>query len=105
MSLALSVYQVAAKLPGFERFGLSNQLRRAVVSIPSNIAEGYGRDSTGSYANHLKIARGSLRELETQLLLTRELNLCDGATVNSALEHCDKVARLSHGLIRSIKKS
>src|SRR5687768_17615846 len=67
------VYQVAKKLPDVEQFGLVSQVCRAAVSIPSNIAEGYGRQSTGHYRQHLSIALGSLLELETQFIICRRL--------------------------------
>jgi len=66
-------YKLTNLLPDNEKFGLTSQLRRAAVSIPSNIAEGYGRDYTRNYSQFLKIARGSLMELETQLIICREL--------------------------------
>lgn len=72
MILAESVYEVCRNLPGEDRFGLVQQLQRAVVSIPSNIAEGYGRGG-GDYRRHVRIARGSLMEVETQLELTVRL--------------------------------
>ena len=66
-------YKLTNLLPDNEKFGLTSQLRRAAVSIPSNIAEGYGRDYTRNYSQFLKIARGSLMELETQLIICKEL--------------------------------
>lgn len=66
-------YKLTNLLPDNEKYGLTSQLRRAAVSIPSNIAEGYGRDYTRNYSQFLKIARGSLMELETQLIICREL--------------------------------
>ena len=66
-------YKLTNLLPDNEKFGLTSQLRRAAVSIPSNIAEGYGRDYTRNYSQFLKIARGSLMELENQLIICREL--------------------------------
>lgn len=66
MDLVESIYRITEKLPSKEQFGLISQMRRAAVSIPSNIAEGYGRQSKGSYTQFLSISRGSLLELETQ---------------------------------------
>ena len=82
-----------------------SQLRRAAVSIPSNIAEGYARGSGASYLHFLKIARGSLREIETQILLTVKLDLLSDDQTEASLAHCDKVGGLLHGLIISIEKS
>ena len=74
MELTKHIYQMTEGFPDAERFGLTSQLRRCAVSIPSNIAEGWGRGKNKYFGNHLKIARGSLCELETQLTLAVELN-------------------------------
>ncbi len=73
MNIVESVYRLTHKLPTDERWGLNSQMRRAAVSVPANIAEGYGRQATGEYRHHLSIARGSLLELETHLLVCRRL--------------------------------
>ncbi|MBW7928607.1 MAG: four helix bundle protein [Fimbriimonadaceae bacterium] len=73
IQLAKRSYEYAATLPKEEQFGLAPQIRRASVSIPANIAEGYGRESSGSYSHFLKMARGSLNELETHFILAEEL--------------------------------
>ncbi|TNF29019.1 MAG: four helix bundle protein [Bacteroidetes bacterium] len=74
MSLTKHIYLLTEGFPDTERFGLTSQLRRCAVSIPSNVAEGWGRGQNKYFGNHLKIARGSLCELETQLTLAVELN-------------------------------
>ena len=74
MDLVTEIYKITATFSGEERFGLSFQARRAAVSIPSYIAEGHGRKSTGAYINHLSIAHGSLMELETQVQIALRLN-------------------------------
>jgi len=79
LALAKSVYQATAKFPKEEKFGLVSQMRRAAVSIPSNIAEGQARQGTREYLHFLSHPSGSLAELETQLLLSVELGYCDRA--------------------------
>lgn len=74
-TLALDVYQVTRLFPREEQYGLVGQMRRAVVSIPSNIAEGCGKDSAAEFARYLEVARGSASEIEYQLLLAHELDL------------------------------
>jgi four helix bundle protein len=75
MDLAETCYRLTAGFPREEMFGITAQIRRAAVSIPANIAEGYGRDSKGSYGQFLRVAQGSLKELETHLLLSQRLGL------------------------------
>ncbi len=74
IDIVVLVYQLISDLPKDEIYALSSQIKRSAVSIPSNIAEGYGRHSTQSYIQFIKIARGSLFELETQLLIAEKLN-------------------------------
>ena len=77
MTLAEQCYQLTATFPREETYGLSAQIRRAAVSIPANVAEGYGRNQTGNFLNFLRIAQGSVRELETHLLLASRLKVVD----------------------------
>jgi four helix bundle protein len=103
MDLAESVYNISKNLPANEQFGLTSQIRRAAVSIPSNIAEGYGRQSTGNYRQFLSISRGSLLELETQLLLCVRLNYFNLEETEKLLENIDSLARMLSSLITKIK--
>lgn len=101
MELAKQVYHATARMPDTEKFGLMIQMRRAAVSIPSNIAEGHGRQSLAEYIRFLKIARGSLMELQTQLILAKELNLVQ---VPQALEELHaETDRVLQGLLRSLE--
>jgi four helix bundle protein len=105
MDLAEASYRLTATFPKDERFGLISQIRRACTSIPANIAEGYGRDSKGSYAQFLKVAQGSLKELETHLLLAERLGLVAVDTSVPILASCDSLGRMLRSLIRAIERS
>lgn len=103
VSLAGKVYAATRRLPQDERFGLISQLRRAAVSIPSNIAEGAARRNRAEFLHFLHVARGSLSELETQLLIATDQDFLD---VNErTLDDVAEVGRLLNGLIRSLSSS
>ena len=102
MDLVEGVYDATLKLPASERFGLVSQLRRAAVSIPSALAEGHARASTREFSHYISIARGSLAEVETQLLLTRRLGFLPVEAVETLLAQCDEQSRLQRGLKKSI---
>jgi four helix bundle protein len=104
MDLVTEIYRLTSKLPQAELFGLTSQLRRAAVSIPSNIAEGQGRLSKGEFRVFLGNARGSLSELETQILITRNLDLIDEIEAARLLEMANEVGRTLNGLIASTKR-
>ncbi len=102
MALARLVYQTSTHLPPSERFGLTNQMRRAAVSIPSNIAEGYARQSLPDYLKHLRIARGSLAELMTQTELAAALGMMEiPEALSEALLEEDRILQ---GLIRALQR-
>jgi four helix bundle protein len=84
-------------------FGLRNQVRRAAVSVPSNIAEGRGRTGTNEYLHHLSIAHGSLCEVGTQIVIAQRLRYLDEATTKALKDQIDEVGRLIGGLIRSLR--
>ena len=102
-ALCLRVYRLTKPFPGDERFGLTSQLRRAAVSVPSNIAEGYNRGSTGDYIRYLWIANGSLAEIETQTLLASELGFVSGDELTALFEAVEELQRMLRALIRSLK--
>ena len=105
MDLAEDCYRRTAAFPRDEMFGMTAQIRRAAVSVPANIAEGYGRDSKGAYAQFLRVAQGSLKEMETHLQLVPRLGLAQQAAVAPLLSSCDGVGRMLRSLIRSIERS
>jgi four helix bundle protein len=102
--LAVITYRVTDRFPPAERFGLTSQMRRAAVSVVSNIAEGAGRGTDTQFANFLRIARGSLYELETQGLLAVRLGLCGSGGVTELLDSGRHTGRLLHGLLKAIER-
>jgi four helix bundle protein len=105
MDLALVVDEATETFPQKEIFGLTNQLRRATVSIPSNIAEGQGRETTRDFLRFLGIARGSLQELETQLILASRLRYIDEAGKVALFEVAEETGRLLSGLTKSLARA
>jgi four helix bundle protein len=103
MDLAETCYHLTRKLPREEAYGMSAQIRRAASSIPANIAEGYGREQTGSFIQFLRIAQGSTRELETHLLLARRVKLLDTSEVAVPLEVCERISKMLRSLIWSLE--
>jgi len=97
------IYGITASFPVEERFGLTMQLRRGSISIASNIAEGYGRGSAGDYSRFLKIARGALYELDTQMLFAVDLHYMKIDVYEEIKLMIDEVERVLAGLIRSIR--
>jgi four helix bundle protein len=102
MELVEDIYHATKEFPREEMYGLTAQLRRAAISIPSNIAEGQGRKSPKEFVHHLRIAHGSLRELETQLLIAQRLNYLEVSSAELLLSLAGEVGRLINGLIRSL---
>ena len=103
--LVKSVYTASSLFPQEELYGLTQQLRRAAVSVPSNIAEGYGRGSSVEYLRFLRIARGSLYEIETQLILCRNLDFCDDNQYQNISAQMVECSKMLQGLIKSIEKA
>lgn len=104
MTLAELCYQRTQDFPREEQFGLTTQIRRAAVSIPANIAEGWGRESSGAYIQFLRIAQGSCKELETHVLLAERVLGAAAANPAAVLEQCEVVGKMLRGLIRSLQK-
>ena len=103
MDLAEACYRLTGTFPKDELFGITGQIRRASVSIAANIAEGYGRESTGSYGQFLRVAQGSLKELETHLLLAEQVQLVHADALVSAYSMTDEIGRMLRALIRSLQ--
>jgi four helix bundle protein len=102
MDLVVESYRLADLLPDRERFGLVAQIRRAATSVPANIAEGYGRMRRGEYLNHLSIARGSLKELETHVAIAERLGYIHVSELAQFAELCDFVSRMLTRMRRSL---
>ena len=105
MNLVEEVYRVSAGFPADERFGLAAQVRRAVVSIPSNIAEGYGRSTKADYIRFIDIAKGSANEVETQLRIAQRLGFVKGQNNGRALALTNEVQRIVRGLGDGLRRS
>lgn len=104
MQLAQKIYQNTADFPKHEIFGLTSQMRRAAVSVPSNIAEGHGRLTDGNMRLFLGQARGSLYELETQIELARRLNYLQTESEKDLLESCREVGKMLNGLLAVLER-
>ena len=102
MLLCELVYGQTHSLPESERYGLASQMRRSAVSVPSNIAEGPSRQSGGEYRHHLQIVRGSVAELETQLLLCSRIGLV-AADLRRPLDLCGEISRMLNALIKKLR--
>jgi len=103
VDVSVSVYAATREFPREETCGLTAQMRRAAVSIPSNIAEGYGRESTASYVHFLRIAQGSTKELETQLIIAGRIGALDAALRADLQANLDSISRMLRSLIRSLE--
>jgi four helix bundle protein len=103
MDLVAAVYETSKSWPRDEIYGLTNQIRRAAVSVPSNIAEGQGRNGDREFLQHLSVAHGSLREVETQLRIAGRLGYVDDVNLTALLALCDQTGRPLRGLIQRLR--
>lgn len=103
MELVKKIYLLTREFPKHETYGLSSQMQRAAVSIPANIAEGHARDSTKEFLRHLSIARGSLAEIETHLILAESLNYVDHERIARLLAKCAEEGKMLGSLQRRLK--
>ena len=105
ITMVTEIYQLTGNFPDHEKFGLINQIRRASVSVPSNIAEGAARQSKKEYIRFLYISLGSVSELETQFIISQNLNYISTAEYEKINDQLNKIRRLLVGLIKYVKKS
>lgn len=101
MQLAEDCYRATSEFPREEVYGMTAQIRRAAVSIPANIAEGYGRDQTGSFIQFLRIAQGSAREVETHLILAGRVRPDD--VRDRLLDECERISKMLRSMIRALE--
>ena len=104
VDLVVAVYEATRRFPEEERFGLTAQVQRAAISVPSNIAEGAARGSNRGFVNHLHIARGSLSELDTQLIIAHRLGYISEQVMRGLTDRMGEVDRLLNGLIASVRR-
>ena len=102
MEIAEKTYLLSAKFPSEEKFGLTSQIRRSAISVPSNIAEGAGRSTRGEFKNFLSIASGSSYELLTQLILSQRLDLIEAEAVQPLISEVVEVQKMNYALIKSL---
>jgi len=105
MDLVESVYKLTEDFPKREAYGLTDEIRRAAASIPSNIVEGQAHFTNREFVHNLRHSRGSLAELETQLLIARRLDYLSGSDADQLLRKTDELGRILSGLISSLKSS
>ena len=103
MALAELCYLETKPFPRDELFGMTSQIRRSAAAIPANIAEGYGRETPGAFIQFLRIAQGSLKELETHLILSQRVGLLSSEPADRLLVECDRVGRMLRNFIRSLQ--
>lgn len=102
--LVKEVYEITAEFPATEKYGLISQLRRCVVSIPANIAEGAGRNSDKDFAHFLNISLGSAFELDTLLILSFDLNLISDTQLSHLSTKLSEIQKMTHGLIKTLRQ-
>lgn len=103
IDLTTSIYKITTHFPKSEFYGLSSQLQRAAVSIPSNIAEGHARESSKEFLHFISISLGSLAEVETQIIISGKLGWIQESAMNDVLEKTNEIGRMLRGLQKSVK--
>ena len=102
VTLSVAIYKLTEKFPQSELYGISSQMRRASVSIPSNIAEGRRRGTAKDFVQFLRVAHGSLAELETQLIISHKMGFCDDTNVRSTQELITEISKMLHAMIKKL---
>jgi four helix bundle protein len=103
MALAEACYRLTRQFPREELFGLTSQVRRGAGSVPANIAEGHGRENTGYFVQHLRVSQGSLKELETHLILAERVGILAAVDLQPILAQCESLGKMLRALIRSLQ--
>lgn len=104
IELAVHCYRATDGFPKGEIYGLTAQIRRVATSVAANIAEGHGRENTGNFIQFLRIAQGSLKELETHMVIARKVEILPGQQFQSLMEQCDEIGRMIRALIRRLQE-
>jgi four helix bundle protein len=104
MMLAEICYRLTKVFPREEMFGLTSQIRRSAVSVAANIAEGHGRESTGSFIQYLRMAQGSVKELETHLLVSERVGIVEAKAIEPSMASCAEIGKMLRGLIRILQQ-
>ena len=105
MNAVSEIYNLTKSFPEEEKFGLVSQMRRSSVSIPSNIAEGYGRGSKVEYSRYVKISRGSLYELDTQVEIAKSQDFINNENYKRMMGHLEEIGKMINGLITALQKT
>jgi four helix bundle protein len=103
IEIAVSCYALTKTFPNSEIYGMTSQIRRSAASVAANIAEGHGRESTPAFVQFLRVAQGSLKELETHLILATEVGLMAGGDLEGILHKTDEVGKMLRSMIRSLQ--
>jgi four helix bundle protein len=104
MDLAVVCHRTTSRFPSNEQYGLTSQIRRAAGSVPANIAEGHGRENTGSFIQFLRISQGSLKELETHAILAARVGYLDAEEETEILERATEIGKMIRALIRRLQE-
>lgn len=102
--MAVNCYSATKGFPNSEVYGMTSQIRRSAASIAANVAEGHGRESTGAFIQFLRVAQGSLKELETHIILCGEVGLMGEAEVANLLGQADEIGKMLRSMIRSLQQ-